>query len=361
MVIRRFDSSRLSFVNGTDVLGNLCDAQACKRSRRIRRERKENVKRLKKKKSIDEKSGTIKCDFHMLDNHLVEHGEKNGEAEVYKEYKEIRMKAVRRGTTNYVESRNRKEAAYVSTEKELWHRHANMRIIEEMENEHLIIARKGRLSYMITFLSTRFNSCGRDNNASQFLFTLGSTSELQSKHTIFGKVTGEPIYNMLKLVEALVDEQSEEVKNNSKTKTATVKLISYMFAEFCCDSTILYNEKLCYRNFNPLSFGELAKEDEEESVILNKKFSGKKNEADDHLTDPKLSSQPAVEPPGLANKKRKEDHSSDWESDDEVETQEVSNEGKDKKYTRDTKKEPKKVQNYKIDDVEDDKGIKENE
>ncbi|OAD52302.1 Peptidyl-prolyl cis-trans isomerase CWC27 like protein [Eufriesea mexicana] len=80
--------------------------------------------------------------------------------------------------------------------------------------------------------------------------------------------------------------------------------------------------------------------------------------AHDHLTDPKLSSQPAVEPPGLENKKRKEDHSSDWESDDEVETQEeleVSNEGKDKKYTRDTKKEPKKVQNYKIDDVEDDK------
>ncbi|OAD61976.1 Peptidyl-prolyl isomerase cwc27 [Eufriesea mexicana] len=63
-----------------------------------------------------------------------------------------------------------------------------------------------------------------------------------------------------------------------------------------------------------------AAEDDEESAILSNKFSGKSKSAHDHLTDPKLSSQPAVEPPGLANKKRKEDHSSDWESDDEVET-----------------------------------------
>ncbi|OAD53828.1 hypothetical protein WN48_08801 [Eufriesea mexicana] len=56
------------------------------------------------------------------------------------------------------------------------------------------------------------------------------------------------------------------------------------------------------------------------NLILNKKFSDKGKSARDHLTDPKLSSQPAIELPGLANNKRKEDHSSDWESDDEVET-----------------------------------------
>ncbi|OAD55026.1 Peptidyl-prolyl cis-trans isomerase CWC27 like protein [Eufriesea mexicana] len=140
--------------------------------------------------------------------------------------------------------------------------------------------------------------------------------------------------------------------------------------EFYCDSTILYNEKFCYRDVNLLSFGEQTEEDEEVSVILNKKFSGKGKSAHDHLTDAKLSSQPAVEPPGLANKKMKEDHSSDWKSDNEVETQEelkvVKKEKKAmkeriKNTLRDTKKEPKKVQNYKIDDVEDDKDIKENE
>ncbi|OAD60202.1 Peptidyl-prolyl cis-trans isomerase CWC27 like protein [Eufriesea mexicana] len=134
--------------------------------------------------------------------------------------------------------------------------------------------------------------------------------------------TGETICNMLELEKVLVDEQSEEVKNNSKTKTVTVRLKSYMFAEFCRDSTILYNGKFCYSDFNLLSFGEQAEEDEEESVILYKKFSGKGKSAHDHLTDPKLSSQPAVVPPGPPNEKREEDRSSDWESDDEVKSQE---------------------------------------
>lgn len=49
-------------------------------------------------------------------------------------------------------------------------------------------------------------NAGKDDNGSQFFFTLGSTPELQNKHTIFGKVTGETIFNMLKLEEALVDE-----------------------------------------------------------------------------------------------------------------------------------------------------------
>ncbi|OAD55556.1 Peptidyl-prolyl cis-trans isomerase CWC27 like protein [Eufriesea mexicana] len=150
---------------------------------------------------------------------------------------------------------------------------------------------------------------GKDDNSFQFFLTLISTPDLQNKRTIFGKFSGETICNMLKLKEALVDEvnlillhpprllksiilnnpfsdiipriivqESEEVKDSSKTKAAAV------------------------RDFNLLSFGEEAEEDEEESMILNKKFSGKGKSAHDYLTDPKLSSQPAVEPSGLANK-----------------------------------------------------------
>ncbi|OAD60835.1 Peptidyl-prolyl cis-trans isomerase CWC27 like protein [Eufriesea mexicana] len=117
-------------------------------------------------------------------------------------------------------------------------------------------------------------NAGKDDNGSQFFFTLSSTPDLQNKHTIF---------------------------------------------EFSTVSIILYNEKCYYRDFNLLSFGDEAEEDEEESVILNKKFSGKGISAHDCLTNPKLSSKQAVELLGLANKKRKEDHSSDWENDDEVE------------------------------------------
>ena len=51
-------------------------------------------------------------------------------------------------------------------------------------------------------------NAGRDDNCSQFFFTMSATPELQNKHTIFGKVTGETIFNMLKLEDALVDKVS---------------------------------------------------------------------------------------------------------------------------------------------------------
>ncbi|OAD52437.1 Peptidyl-prolyl cis-trans isomerase CWC27 like protein [Eufriesea mexicana] len=46
----------------------------------------------------------------------------------------------------------------------------------------------------------------KNDNVSQFFFTLSSTPDLRKKHTIFGTATGEFIYSMLKLKEALVDE-----------------------------------------------------------------------------------------------------------------------------------------------------------
>ena len=48
------------------------------------------------------------------------------------------------------------------------------------------------------------NNEGSDNNM-EFFFTLGETPELQNTHTIFGKVTGETIYNLLKLGESQID------------------------------------------------------------------------------------------------------------------------------------------------------------
>lgn len=67
-----------------------------------------------------------------------------------------------------------------------------------------------------------------------------------------------------------------------------------------------------------MSFGEEAEEDEEESSVLNRQYSGKGKSAHDCLSDPKLSSQPVVEPDEPPSKKIKEDRSSDWESDDET-------------------------------------------
>lgn len=46
---------------------------------------------------------------------------------------------------------------------------------------------------------------GPDDNSSQFFFTLAEAPELQNKHTIFGKVGGDTIYNVLKLENGDID------------------------------------------------------------------------------------------------------------------------------------------------------------
>lgn len=51
---------------------------------------------------------------------------------------------------------------------------------------------------------------GKDDNGSQFFFTLGPTPELQNVHTLFGKVTGETVFNMLKLAEGLIHDERPE-------------------------------------------------------------------------------------------------------------------------------------------------------
>lgn len=50
-------------------------------------------------------------------------------------------------------------------------------------------------------------NAGKDDNASQFFFTLAATPELQNKHTIFAKVTGDTLYNMLKLEEGFIEDE----------------------------------------------------------------------------------------------------------------------------------------------------------
>ena len=44
-----------------------------------------------------------------------------------------------------------------------------------------------------------------NTNQSQFLITLGKCEWLDKKHTIFGKVTGDTIFNVLRMGEAEVD------------------------------------------------------------------------------------------------------------------------------------------------------------
>jgi len=48
----------------------------------------------------------------------------------------------------------------------------------------------------------------KDDNGSQFFFTLGNTPELTKKHTLFAKIVGNTIFNMIQLNECeLIDER----------------------------------------------------------------------------------------------------------------------------------------------------------
>ena len=55
------------------------------------------------------------------------------------------------------------------------------------------------------------NGGKKDDNGSQFFFTLGATEELNGKNTMFGRVVGDTIYNLMKMAEAeLMDMEGSE-------------------------------------------------------------------------------------------------------------------------------------------------------
>ncbi|KAI4500489.1 hypothetical protein M0802_004451 [Mischocyttarus mexicanus] len=165
---------------------------------------------------------------------------------------------------------------------------------------------------------------GKDDNSSQFFFTLAATPELQNKHTIFGKVVGETLYNMLKLEEALVDKDDRPIYLQRILKT---EILNNPFPDITPRvesrknsdvKEIKKEKKIGVKNFKLLSFGEEAEEDEEESVILNKQLNNKAKSAHDRLSDPKLSSQPVIDTSEPQNKKLKESDDVDSESDDDA-------------------------------------------
>ncbi|OAD53694.1 Peptidyl-prolyl cis-trans isomerase CWC27 like protein [Eufriesea mexicana] len=138
-------------------------------------------------------------------------------------------------------------------------------------------------------------NAGEDDNSSQFFFTPGSTLGLHNKHTIFCKVTGETIYNMLELEEVLVDENDRAVYHPRLIK---IIILNNPFSDIPPRIIMQESEQVKdsskteaaarFQSFQ--SFSEEAEEDEEESAILNKKFSGKSKSAHGHLSAPKLCS-----------------------------------------------------------------------
>ncbi|XP_063239018.1 spliceosome-associated protein CWC27 homolog [Bacillus rossius redtenbacheri] len=165
-------------------------------------------------------------------------------------------------------------------------------------------------------------NAGKNDNGSQFFFTLAATPELQNKHTIFGKVTGETLFNMLKLEDALVDRDDRPVYPQKVIKTEVLLNPFPDIVPRCVpkDEEVKEEKKKKkdkssgVKNFKLLSFGEEAEEDEEETIEANKKYSGRSKSTHDLLDDPSLSAVAAVGGPEGGEDGRDSDLSGDEDS-----------------------------------------------
>jgi len=133
---------------------------------------------------------------------------------------------------------------------------------------------------------------------------LDKASELQGKHTIFGKVTGDTIFNVLKLNDFEVDSQERPIYPPLITG---VDIISNPFEDIKPRKTIEKkpekNEKTkskAKKNFNLLSFGEVA--EQEETEFAKTEISMKSSL---HWSDNPISKKTAEEVEKLKNEKRK--------------------------------------------------------
>lgn len=69
---------------------------------------------------------------------------------------------------------------------------------------------------------------GKNDNGPKFFFTLGSTPELQNKHTIFGRAKGNSVYTLVDLNECQVD---DDYKPYSEQKIEEVTVIDNPFQD----------------------------------------------------------------------------------------------------------------------------------
>ncbi|ALC43849.1 CG10907 [Drosophila busckii] len=159
-----------------------------------------------------------------------------------------------------------------------------------------------RLRYSRRGLVGMANS-GKDDNASQFFFTFAPTPELENKNTLFGKVTGDTVYNMLKLEEGIVDHQERPMYSH---RIISAEVLSNPFNDIVPRALTKADtkpkkskkQKEGVKNFGLLSFGEEAEGDEEETTIFVKKNAGKAKSLHDVADDPKLSKE-AIKVPKL--------------------------------------------------------------
>lgn len=167
-------------------------------------------------------------------------------------------------------------------------------------------------------------NAGPNDNQSQFFFTLGATHELNGKHTIFGKVAGDTIYNMIKMEDCEVDSNDRPLFPPKIKKTEVLynpfdDIVPRQRKEEVKTKPEEEKKKKVKgtKNFSLLSFGEEAEEDESTVASVSKTL--KMKSSHDLLNDPKLSKQPAVENTISSVKKKEKSKSKGLDDDSDEE------------------------------------------
>lgn len=147
-------------------------------------------------------------------------------------------------------------------------------------------------------------NAGKDDNGSQFFFTLAATKELQNKHTIFGKVGGDTIYNMIRLGEGHIEDGDRPKYPHKIIKT---KVLINPFPDIVPRQTITQevdksekrekksSKMKATKDFKLLSFGEEAEGDEETLTKVSKASKSKSKSAHDLAKDPTLAADVGAE------------------------------------------------------------------
>ncbi|KER25666.1 peptidyl-prolyl cis-trans isomerase, cyclophilin-type [Opisthorchis viverrini] len=147
-------------------------------------------------------------------------------------------------------------------------------------------------------------ACLAENmNASQFFFTLGPATELTGKHTLFGKVAGDTLFNMLRLGEGDVGPDERPYRLHRIVNTTVVlnpyddivpRQLPPRTKPKELESDAAQVTAKATKNFSLLSFGEEAEEEEHVTSVVSEKLRKKGKSAHDLLSDPRLSSQPVT-------------------------------------------------------------------
>ncbi|TKY58080.1 Peptidyl-prolyl cis-trans isomerase CYP57 [Spatholobus suberectus] len=150
-----------------------------------------------------------------------------------------------------------------------------------------------RLKFKHRGIVAMANAGSPNSNGSQFFITLDRCDWLDRKHTIFGKVTGDTMYNLLRLGEVETDKNDRPLDPH---KILSVEVLWNPFEDIVprtlqksqmeakADTESKEPRKKGVKKLNLLSFGEEAEEEEKELSSVKQKIKS----SHDVLNDPRL-------------------------------------------------------------------------